>query len=124
MKDTVKAMLESEFQMPMSIEEANMGILESITPISDKVRELTGFTPEKAVVLYHESEGRYYIEFANNIERVMKDQNISFIEAVEEILNTNNIHMEDTSIIVDESCISKLDLSTLVEHEDITVCRK
>ncbi len=124
MKDTVRCMLESEFDMPLSMEDTNLTLLQTIDPISESVRELTGFTPEKAVVLAT-TDNHYYIEFAGNIERLMKDQQLSFNEAVEEICLSNKICLEDVSIIVDESCVDKICLEDLIlKDHDYSICRK
>lgn len=122
MKETVRAMLESEFGMPISMEDANIQAFHRMKPVSEEVRQLTGFTPEKVVV---NSDGfQYYVEFSGNIERLMKDQQYTFNEAMSEIAMHNKIQLENVCVVVDESCINKLDLDALMRCEDITVCKK
>lgn len=122
MKETVRAMLESEFGMPISMEDANIEAFSKMKPVSESVRHLTGFTPEKVVV---NGDGyKYYVEFSGNIERLMKDQQLTFNEAMSEIAMCNKIQLENVCVVVDESCINKLDLNALMNCDDITVCKK
>lgn len=111
MQDTVKLMLESDFGFSMEGYAKNRSILENTQYVSDEIRQLTGFTPEKVVVL---SDGNnIYIEFANNLERLMEDAKVDFREAIGMVMESNRIAGNDANIIIDESCIDRIDLDSL-----------
>ena len=112
MKDTVKIMLESEFGFDTMTYTKNQQILEGMKVVSENVRQLTGYTPEKVVVL---SDGNnIFIEFANNLERLMDDAKYSLQEAVEAVMVENNIAAHDVNIIIDESSVDRINMEELV----------
>ena len=113
MKDTVKVMLESDFGFGTEIYSKNREILEGMNMVSESVRQLTGFTPEKVVVL--NDEKNIYIEFAGNLERLMEDADCDIKEALDMVMMCNNIAACDANVIVDESAVDRIDMEALVK---------
>ena len=113
MRDTVKVMLESELGFGTEIYSKNKEILVGIDFVSEEVRQLTGFTPEKVIVLTDSKN--IYIEFANNLERLMNDGNYDLREAVDMVMMCNNVAACDANIIVDESALDRIDMEALVK---------
>ena len=113
MKDTVKVMLESDFGFGTEVYSKNREILEGMDLVSENVRQLTGFTPEKVIVL--SDNEKIYIEFAGNLERLMKDQEVDLHEALDMVMMCNNIAACDANIIVDESAVDRIDMEALVK---------
>lgn len=112
MQDTVKLMLESDFGFSTQGYSKNRSILENTQVISENVRQLTGFTPEKVVVL--NDGNNIYIEFANNLEKLMEDSKCDFREAIGMVMESNHIAGNDANIIIDESCIDRIDLDAMI----------
>ena len=113
MRDTVKTMLESSFGFDTTEYSKNREILESMNFISEEVRQMTGYTPEKVNVL--NDKNHYYIEYANNLERLMEDAQYDFQEALDMITAEYKISACDVNIIVDESCVDRIDMEALVK---------
>ena len=113
MQDTVKTMLESDFGFSTTEYSRNKEILESMNFISEEVRQMTGFIPEKVTVL--NDKEHYYIEYANNLERLMEDAHYDFKEAFEMVTAEYKISACDVNIIVDESCVDRIDMEALVK---------
>ena len=113
MKDTVKVMLESDFGFGTEIYSKNREILEGMNFVSESVRQLTGFTPEKVVVL--NDDKNIYIEFAGNLERLMEDADCDIQEAIDMVVTCNKIAACDVNIIVSESSVDRIDMEALVK---------
>ena len=114
MKDTVKTMLESDFGFSTEEYSRNKEILENMNCVSEEVRQLTGFTPEKVIVL--NDNNNIYIEYANNLEKLMEDAGYDFKEALEMVTAENKISAYDVNIIVDESCVDRIDMDALIKE--------
>lgn len=113
MKDTVKLMLESDLGFSTEVTSKNKQILDEMNVVSESVRQLTGYTPEKVVAL---NDGKnIYIEFANNLERLMEDAGCDLKEAVDMVMMCNNAAACDANIIVDESAVERIDMEALVK---------
>ena len=113
MKDTVKVMLESEFGFDTNTYSKNKEILEGVELVSENVRQLTGFTPEKVTVL--NDGNNIYIEFADNLERLREDAKYDLQEAVDTVMIENNIAACDVNIIVDESAVDRINMEELIK---------
>lgn len=113
MKDTVKVMLESEFGFGTEVYTKNKQAFMEMEIVTEKVRQLTGFTPEKVAVL--NDGNNIYIEFAGNLERLMEDGGYDIEEALSMVMIENNIAALDANIILDESCVDRIDLDALVK---------
>ena len=112
MVNTAKVMLESETGIAASYVNVNRSIFESFSPLTEAELQLTGYTPEKVCVL-DRGDGRYFIEFSGNLERLMQDQKIDIDEAVELVCSENNIEPCDIGIIFDEAAIEKINMRKL-----------
>ena len=114
MKDTVKIMLESDFGCDIDTSCGNRQVLENTQIVSENVRQLTGYTPDKVIVL---SDGNnVFIEFSNNLERFMEDAGLDFREALDLVMIENNLAASDANIIIDESMINKINLDSIVKE--------
>lgn len=114
MQNTVKIMLESEFGFPGEIYSENRQVLENMDFISENVRQLTGYTPEKVIVL--NDGNNIYIEFANNLERLMEDGGFHLREALDMVMSNNFVAGCDPYIILDESCVDRINLTELAKE--------
>ena len=113
MKETVRTMLVSSFGFEKEVISKNKEILESMNIVTENVRQMTGFTPEKVIVL--NDDNNYYIEFANNLEKLMEDAGCDFKEALDMVMNENKICAYDVNIIVEESCVDRIDMNALID---------
>lgn len=111
MENTVKVMLESEFGFDTKVYSRNKQAFCEMEIVTEEVRQLTGFTPEKVTVL--NDGNNIYIEFAGNLERLMQDGGYDIQEALSMVMIENNIAAMDANIILDESCIDRIDLDAL-----------
>lgn len=114
MRDTVNVMLESDFGFGTEVMSKNKAILEDMDFVSENVRQLTGFTPEKVIVLSDKNEN-IYIEFAGNLERLIDDQGVTFQEALEMVMMSNNLAACDANIIVDEASAERINMEELIK---------
>lgn len=116
MKDTAKALLESTMYPEMDGSTKNLFAFSQLDSISESQRMLTGYTPDKVIVLVDESTGDYMIEFSNNLERLMHDQNLDMEAAVEAVCAADDISRHATvNILVDESSLGKIDFVNVSE---------
>lgn len=120
MKNTIAYMLESEskFGLGVQTKSENEQAYEHLQEASQDLKNLLGYTIEKVCV---NSDGEdYFIEYSNNLERYMEDQKIYTIEeAVKNIAEHYGLIEEDITIIVDESCLDKVDIGALSEKYNI-----
>ena len=114
MQNTAKIMLESEFGFSGEIYSENRQVFDNMNFISESVRQLTGFTPEKVIVLNNGND--IYIEFANNLERLMEDGGFHLREALDMVMTQNFVGGCDPYIILDESCIDRINLTELAKE--------
>ena len=101
MVDTVKSLLEFAATPQMdfvSANTANFNILESVDSID--MRSLI-FTPHKVIVVKGDQSGKYLVEYANNLERLMLDQDIGIVEAMNVVADINDIPVEECAVVFD-----------------------
>lgn len=92
----------------------NVTAMNEVEQISEDVRDLLSCTVEKVVINATKSDPTCYIEYANNLERFIADQKLfSIEEAVSRICEHYDLSEDNIAIVVDESCIGKLDISEL-----------
>lgn len=115
MYDAVKEMLESEFFENYDTETKNVLEFTDLQQLTESQVQLTGFIPAKVIVLKEEETGDIFVEYANNVERLMKDQKLNFNEAMEQIAEHYEISTEDMNVIVSENDIDKINISELTD---------
>ena len=86
MKESVMSLLESELTTDLHVN-SDFNSLQEVTTNQAK---LLGYTPEKVIVM-KENNGPYLIEFSNNLERYMAENDLSLEEAVNSVCGINNI---------------------------------
>ena len=125
MRDTVKSLLESSVAPHMDIATKNRVAFSELRPVSEEASQLMKFTPQK-VIIDKVMRDTYMIEYTGNIERLMKDQDMTISEAVECVANMNNIAVENCIVVFDESyMMSGVDVTSVVsECAAFAVARK
>lgn len=112
MYDTVKMLIESAVMPEVDFITENTQNFKSIREATENEKLANRFTPNKVLVQYY--DGKYVVEFSNNLERLMKEYNYSVTEAMEEVARVNQgVIIEECVLIVDESTIEKIDLSDM-----------
>ena len=116
MMDSAKLIYESDCMNEMMLNSygENTMTFQELSTLGEEHRQLLGITPEKVVV--NVSKGNnYLVEYTGNLERLMQDQNISLNEALDMISEVNEIDRERIYIVVDESCIEKINFKKAKE---------
>lgn len=116
MMDSAKLIYESDCMNEMMLNSygENTMTFQELSTLREEHRQLLGITPEKVVV--NVSKGNnYLVEYTGNLERLMQDQNISLNEALDMISEVNEIDRERIYIVVDESCIEKINFKKAKE---------
>ena len=93
MKNTLQALIEADtsFGIGASLIHENMSTFKDIPKATDDQKRAVGVTVEKVTVNQHNGD-EYLIEFNDNIEKFIKDQQICTVtEAVEEIIHRNRL---------------------------------
>lgn len=116
MKDTVISLMESAVNPEIDFLTKNVAafnILESVTE-SQKVN--TTYTPKKVIVLKDpEDTSKYMVEFTGNLEYLMRDQEVGIIEAMDLVAAVNDISIDEFTLVLDESCVNKIDITKLIQ---------
>lgn len=115
MLDTIACMLESDstFGLGIQIVTENQKSYNNVEELPPRVKNLLGYTVEKVCIVSDRNDS-YYLEYTNNIERYMEDQKIYQIEeAITNIAEHYGLLEGDITIVIDESCIDKLDIRAL-----------
>lgn len=121
MKNTVTQLLEGSVIPEENYSMRNNRILNYIREATDDEKVCTTFPVQKVIV--SESNGNYIMEFDNNVERYMREQNISLTEAVNNIAYANNIKVEDCVLLIKENTITKLDLSVALKRTRFDIAK-
>ena len=108
MRESVMTLLENEIAAGLPINES----YNSLDTISESQERLLGFTPEKVIIM-RESGGPYLIEFSNNLERYMVENNLSLDSAISILEDLHTIDRRSIAIVLRESDIGKLDVTKL-----------
>ena len=118
MKETIIGVCESAFGFTPSVMTENAKALSGINPLSEKEKGMFKYTPEKVTV--NTTDGmQFFIEYTNNLERLINDKQVSVDEAIESVCEANEILKGSVTIVVDESCVDKVDLGALSEKYDV-----
>lgn len=117
MNDKIVGVCESGFGFSPSIITENQKTFREIDTLSTDEKKLIGYTVEKVKIDSNKLD--FFIEYTDNLERYMEDNDLEFHEAVENICKEHDLLRESVIIVVDESCIDKLDLVALSEKYNV-----
>lgn len=117
MNDKIVAVCESAFGFNALITSENQKAMEDIERLTESEKALIGFTDEKVKV---DSDGvDHFITYSNNLEQYIKDSGLGLDEAVDNICKRWDILKESVVIVVDESCVDKIDMVTLTDQYNV-----
>lgn len=114
MLDTVKSLLESSVEPEVDFFTQNRAALNMLESVAESERMSTRFTPQKVMVL-KSPEGGYLVEYANNLERFMLDNDMGIKEAMLVVSEVNEIPVDECTVIFDESCIERIDIGAVIK---------
>ena len=114
MLDTVKSLLESSVEPEVDFFTQNRSALNMLESVAESERMSTRFTPQKVMVL-KSLEGGYLVEYANNLERFMLDNDMGIKEAMLVVSEVNEIPVDECTVIFDESCVEKIDIGAVIK---------
>ena len=114
MLDTVKSLLESSVEPEVDFFTQNRAALNMLESVAESERMSTRFTPQKVMVL-KSPEGRYLVEYANNLERFMLDNDMGIKEAMLVVSEVNEIPVDECTVIFDESCVERIDIGAVIK---------
>lgn len=124
MKDTVKALVESACMPNLDFSTKNRTAFNILDVVSEAQRLNTTYIPQKVIVV-KDPEGGYLVEYSNNLERLMKDQDLGVVEAMQLVADVNDLSIDECTLIMDESCVDKIDITKLIELDtDFDILRK
>lgn len=124
MKDTVKALIESACMPDLDFTTKNRTAFNILDTVTEAQRINTTYIPQKVIVV-KDPEGGYLVEYANNLERLMIDQDLGVAEAMQLVCDVNDLSIDECTLIMDESCIDRIDITKLIEADtDFDVKRK
>lgn len=124
MKDTVKALIESACIPDLDFATKNRAAFNILDTVTEAQRVNTTYIPQKVIVV-KDPEGGYLVEYANNLERLMTDQDLGVAEAMQLVCDVNDLSIDECTLIIDESCIDRIDITKLIEADtDFDVKRK
>ena len=113
MLDTVKSLLESSVEPEVDFFTQNRAALNMLESVAESERMSTRFTPQKVMVL-KSPEGGYLVEYANNLERFMLDNDMGIKEAMLVVSEVNEIPVDECTVIFDESCVERIDIGAVI----------
>lgn len=114
MLDTVKSLLESSVEPEVDFFTQNRSALNMLESIAESERMSIRFTPQKVMVL-KSPEGGYLVEYANNLERFMLDNDMGIKEAMLVVSEVNEIPVDECTVIFDESCVERIDIGAVIK---------
>ena len=114
MLDTVKSLLESSVEPEVDFFTQNRAALNMLESVAESERMSTRFTPQKVMVL-KSPEGGYLVEYANNLERFMLDNDMGIKEAILVVSEVNEIPVDECTVIFDESCVERIDIGAVIK---------
>lgn len=112
MVDKIIGVCESALGFSPEVLTENQKAFQEVDSLFDEQKSMFKYTAEKVTVDTQDGLD-YFIEYSNNLERFMKDQNLSVNEAVEQVCEANNILVGSVTIVVDESCVDKVDIKAM-----------
>lgn len=115
MKDTVKAIIESSVLPEVDFLSKNTAALNSLDTINEADRRQLAFIPQKVTVMKRPLKEGYLVEYSNNLERLMLDENVGIVEAMQMVCDVNNIAVDECAVVFDESCVNKIDIEAVIK---------
>lgn len=115
MKNTVKSLIESAAIPEVDFLTKNTAAFNMLDPIAESDLYQTQFTPQKVMVVKRFNNEGYLVEYANNLERLMLDQDIGIVEAMTMVCGQNDIPMDECVVVFDESCVHKIDIGAVIK---------
>ena len=114
MQDTVKALIESSVEPNIDFYTKNRSSLNMLDSITESEKMSMGFTAQKVLVQKSPEDNRYLVEYANNLEKFMLEQDIGIKEAMNIIADINEIPVDECAVVFDESCVNKIDIGAVI----------
>ena len=114
MQDTVKALIESSVEPNIDFYTKNRSSLNMLDSITESEKMSMGFTAQKVLVQKSPEDNRYLVEYANNLEKFMLEQDIGIKEAMNVIADINEIPIDECAVVFDESCVHKIDIGAVI----------
>ena len=114
MQDTVKALIESSVEPNIDFYTKNRSSLNMLDSITESEKMSMGFTAQKVLVQKSPEDNRYLVEYANNLEKFMLEQDIGIKEAMNVIADINEIPVDECAVVFDESCVNKIDIGAVI----------
>lgn len=114
MLDTVKSLLESSVEPEVDFYTQNRAAFNMLDTIAESEKMSTMFTPQKVMVL-KSPVGGYLVEYANNLERFMLDNDMGIKEAMLVVSEINEIPVAECTVIFDESCVKRIDIEAVIK---------
>ena len=115
MKDTVKAIIESSVLPEVDFLSKNTAALNILDTVNEADRRQLAFIPQKVTVMKRPLKEGYLVEYSNNLERLMLDENVGIVEAMQMVCDVNNIAVDECAVVFDESCVSKIDIEAVIK---------
>ena len=123
MKDTVRSLLEFAAKPEFDFVSKNTAAYNILRPVTESEMMTTQYVPQKVMVL--RDGDKYVVEYANNLERLMLDQDMGIVEAMEVVAAANNICVDECTVVFDESCIEKIDIEAVIRLDpDFDIAKK
>lgn len=116
MLDTAKILCESVTGSEMALVALgeNTSAYNELKLLDESYIQLLGITPEKVIVNVTKGNN-YLVEFSHNLELLMRDQHVTLDEALNMIAEENEIKKENIYVVMDESCIHRVNIKKAVE---------
>ena len=115
MKDTVKAIIESSVLPEVDFLSKNTAALNILDTVNEADRRQLAFIPQKVTVMKRALKEGYLVEYSNNLERLMLDENVGIVEAMQMVCDVNNIAVDECAVVFDESCVNKIDIEAVIK---------
>ena len=115
MKDTVKAIIESSVLPEVDFLSKNTAALNILDTVDEADRRQLAFIPQKVTVMKRPLKEGYLVEYSNNLERLMLDENVGIVEAMQMVCDVNNIAVDECAVVFDESCVNKIDIEAVIK---------
>lgn len=115
MKDTVKAIIESSALPEVDFLSKNTAALNILDTVNEADRKQLAFIPQKVIVMNRPLKEGYLVEYSNNLERLMLDENVGIVEAMQMVCDVNNIAVDECAVVFDESCVNKIDIEAVIK---------